>query len=106
MPAGVRKFAIMLAAIPLIIGGVMSGTGVAAIFQGQALVAQPRQYRAVATAGISLFTTQQVQTHGGVQTVPEWSTAFRRPAGAGRDQPLSTAPTPYRRPPTWTAPVT
>jgi hypothetical protein len=95
-----RKTVLLLPVVPLIIGAVMTGTGVAAISQGQAMAAQLRHHGAVATAYISLFDTRQVQTRGGTATIPEWSAAWRLPGGQQMALvPLTTFDGTYSTPP-------
>jgi uncharacterized membrane protein YidH (DUF202 family) len=78
-PDRTRKTVFVLAAIILIIGGVLAGTGISSIQAGQALVSQLRQHSAVATAVISDFQNRTVQTRGGTATVADWGFAFRLP---------------------------
>lgn len=80
-PDRTRKTVFVLAAIPLIIGGIMAGTGIAAIQSGQAPVSQLRRHSAVATAVIGSIGSHTIQTRGGTATITDRAFVFRLPGG-------------------------
>jgi hypothetical protein len=82
-PDRTRRWVFVVAAILLIIGGLMAGTAISSIQSDQALVSQLRQHSAVASAVVvDLYDQPDPGRRSGPSTTPNWAFHFDLPGGA------------------------
>ena len=85
-PDRTRKWVFVVAAILLIIGGLMVGTAISSIQSDRALVSQLREHSAVASAVVvDLFDQPDPGRRSGPGTTPNWAFHFNLPGGAIAD---------------------
>src|ERR1700753_820337 len=85
-PDRTRKWVFVVAAILLIIGGLMVGTAISSIQSERALVSQLREHSAVASAVVvDLFDQPDPGRRSGPGTTPNWAFHFNPPRGAIAD---------------------
>jgi len=82
-PDRTRKWVFVVAAILLIVGGLLAGTAITSIQSDQALVRQLRQHSATASAVlVDLFDQPDPGRRSGPSTTPNWAFHFDLPGGA------------------------
>jgi hypothetical protein len=82
-PDRIRRWVFVVAALLLIVGGVLAGTAITSIRSDQGLVHQLRQHSAVASAVlVDLFDQPDPGRRSGPSTSPNWALHFDLPGGA------------------------
>jgi hypothetical protein len=78
----IRSLPYVAVILALIFGGILLGTGLTSLLQSRALVAQLRAHSATATAVVTRWVPEQVQTSSGVKALPQAAFGFSLPGGA------------------------
>lgn len=80
--SNIRSLPYVAIILALIFGGILLGTGLTSLLQGRALVAELRAHSATATAVVTSWVPEQVQTSSGVKDIPQAAFGFSLPGGA------------------------